>query len=167
DRTKRAKSRIKFLVDKFGADGFVQRYREEFARIKEALGQREFPPAEWRSGAGGPPPGPGAPRTLWPQKQEGLSVLPLALPIGNLTAPQMRGIADIAEQHALTEIQTTQDQNLIFLNVPDQLVPQLLEQFAVLGLDPPKVGDNVVACPGTSTCRLGITSSTILGPKLD
>jgi len=167
DRTKRAKSRIKFLVDRFGAEGFVQRYREEFARIKEALGQREFPPAEWRNGAGGHPPGPGAPRTLWPQKQGGLSVLPLALPIGNLTTLQMHGIADIAEQHGLTEIQTTQDQNLIFLNVPDQLAPRLLEQFAQLGLGLPKVGDDVVACPGTSTCRLGITSSTILGPKLD
>jgi len=126
-----------------------------------------LPRAEWRSGSGGRPPGPGAPRTLWPQKQEGLSVLPLALPIGNLTTPQMRGIADIAEQHGLTEIQTTQDQNLIFLNVPDQLASQLLEQFAQLGLGLPKVGDDVVACPGTSTCRLGITSSTILGPKLD
>src|SRR5262245_37950667 len=167
DRTKRAKSRIKFLVDKFGAEGFTQRYREEFARIKDALGQREFPPAEWRAGAGGDPPGAGAPRTVWPQKQEGLSVLPLALPIGNLTAPQMRGIADIAEQHGLTEIQTTQDQNLIFLNVPDEQAPHLLEQFAELGLGLPKVGDDVVACPGTSTCRLGITSSTILGPKLD
>jgi len=44
DRTKRAKSRIKFLVDRFGAEGFVERYREEFARIKEAYGQREFAP---------------------------------------------------------------------------------------------------------------------------
>ncbi|MBZ0131002.1 MAG: nitrite/sulfite reductase, partial [Rhodocyclaceae bacterium] len=31
DRTKRAKSRIKFLVDRFGEDGFVARFNEEFA----------------------------------------------------------------------------------------------------------------------------------------
>jgi len=166
DRTKRAKSRIKFLVDRFGPEGFVARYREEFARIKEALGKREFPPAQWRAGADSLPPGPGAPRDVWPQKQESFSILPLALPIGNLTAPQLHGIADIAEQHGLTELQTTQDQNLIFLDVPDALVPQLLAQFKALGLGLPRVGDNVVACPGTSTCRLGITSSTILGPKV-
>jgi sulfite reductase (NADPH) hemoprotein beta-component len=35
-----------------------------------------------------------------------------------------------------------------------------------LGLAEPKTGDNVVACPGTSTCRLGITSSTVVAPKL-
>jgi len=167
DRTKRAKSRIKFLVDRFGAEGFVQRYREEFVRIKEALGPQEFPAAEWRRDVGGRPPESGAPRKVWAQKQEALSVLPLALPIGNLTAAQMRGIADLAEEQGLTDLQTTQDQNLIFLNVPDGLVPQLLAQFKALGLGLPRVGDNVVACPGTSTCRLGITSSTILGPKVD
>jgi len=166
DRTKRAKSRIKFLVDRFGAEGFVERYREEFARIKDALGARQFPPGEWAQGGKQQPPGPGAPRRVYRQKQSGKVVLPLALPIGNLTAPQLRGIADIAEAHGLTDARTTQDQNLMFVDVPEQSVPALLEKFAQFGLGLPKTGDNVVACPGTSTCRLGITSSTTLGPKL-
>ena len=72
DRVKRAKSRIKFLVDRFGAEGFVEQYREEFARIKEALGQRRFPPGEWRAGQPGAAPGPGAPRKPYAQKQPGL-----------------------------------------------------------------------------------------------
>ena len=71
DRTKRAKSRIKFLVDRFGAEGFVERYREEFARIKEAYGQREFPAGEWRGDASGRGAGPGAPRRVYAQKQTG------------------------------------------------------------------------------------------------
>jgi len=167
DRTKRAKSRIKFLVDRFGAAGFVERYREEFVRIKGALGARAFPPGVWGTGASVAAPGAGAPRRVYAQKQAGYSVLPLALPIGNLTAQQMRGIADIAEANALTDLRTTQDQNLMFIDVPDERVPPLLEQFQALGLGLPRTGDNVVACPGTSTCRLGITSSTVLGPKLD
>ena len=167
DRTKRAKSRIKFLVDRFGGEGFVERYREEFARIKEALGARELPPGEWREGAKVTAPGAGAPRKVYAQKQSGYSVLPLALPIGNLTAAQMRGIADICETHGLTDLRTTQDQNLMFVDVRDELVPTLLEQFQALGLGLPRKGDDVVACPGTSTCRLGITSSTLLGPKLE
>jgi len=167
DRTKRAKSRIKFLVDRFGAEGFLERYREEFARIKEAYGEREFPAGEWRDDAGGPVPGSGAPRRVFAQKQSGHSVFPVALPIGSLTADQLRGIASIAEDRGLTDLRTTQDQNLIFLNVPDTLVAELQADLRKLGLDLPRTGDNVVACPGTSTCRLGITSSTILGPKLD
>jgi sulfite reductase (ferredoxin) len=167
DRTKRAKSRIKFLVDRFGAEGFVERYREEFARIKDAYGQREFPPGEWRGDAAGPVPGSGAPRRVFPQKQDGHVVFPVALSIGSLTADQLRGIARIAEDRGLTDLRTTQDQNLMFLNVPEALVPELHTDLGKLGLEVPRAGDNVVACPGTSTCRLGITSSTILGPKLD
>ncbi len=52
-------------------------------------------------------------------------------------------------------------------NVPEAKIDFLRAELAALGLGEPKVGDNVVACPGTSTCRLGITSSTILGPKLN
>jgi sulfite reductase (NADPH) hemoprotein beta-component len=167
DRTKRAKSRIKFLVDRFGAEGFIERYREEYARIKEAYGEREFPPGEWRGDANGPVPGSGAPRHIFSQKQAGHIVFPVALPIGKLTAEQLRGIAALAEDHALTDLRTTQDQNLIFLNVPEEIVAQLHAELNRLGLDVPRAGDNVVACPGTSTCRLGITSSTTLGPKLN
>ena len=43
DRSKRAKSRIKFLVDKFGADGFIEKYREELARVKEVLVEQGYP----------------------------------------------------------------------------------------------------------------------------
>src|SRR3954452_13361732 len=167
DRTKRAKSRIKFLVDRFGAEGFIERYRDEFARIKEAYGGREFPAGEWRGDAAGPVPGSGAPRRVFAQKQSGYAVFPVSLPIGNMTAAQLRGIAGIAEDRGLTDLRTTQDQNLMFLNVPEAEVAGLQADLRALGLDVPRTGDNVVACPGTSTCRLGITSSTTLGPKLD
>jgi len=38
--------------------------------------------------------------------------------------------------------------------------------LAALGLHEPVAGDNVVACPGTSTCRLGITASPVIAPQL-
>jgi hypothetical protein len=52
-------------------------------------------------------------------------------------------------------------------NVPAARLDSIRAELAVLGLGVPKAGDNVVACPGTSTCRLGITSSTIVAPKLN
>ena len=36
DRTKLAKSRIKFLVEKFGKEGFISKYRDEFERTRVA-----------------------------------------------------------------------------------------------------------------------------------
>lgn len=166
DRVKRAKSRIKFLVDRFGAEGFIEKYKEELARTREALAAQPYPKAEWKTGSNGEAPGPGAPRKLFRQRQPGLYVLPLAAPIGQLTAAQMRGIAALMQAHGLHEIRTTQDQNLLLLNVPEENLPAFRARVAELGLRQPQKGDNVVACPGTSTCRLGITSSTVLGPKL-
>ena len=56
---------------------------------------------------------------------------------------------------------------MFFANVPEAKIEILRSAMAELGLGEPQIGDNVVACPGTSTCRLGITSSTILAPKLN
>ena len=166
DRTKRAKSRIKFLVDRFGADGFREKYREEFARTKEALAGKPYPQGAWRQAGDVAAPGPGAPRKLFSQHQAGLFVMPLAVPLGELNVVQLRDIAGLLREQGLHEVHTTQDQNLVITHVPAEKIELLRAGFAVLGLREPATGDNVVACPGTSTCRLGITSSTIVAPKL-
>lgn len=166
DRTKRAKSRIKFLVEKFGAAGFIEKYRAEFERTRQALADQPYPQGEWRAQTGQVSPGSGAPRALFAQHQAGLSVLPVALPIGDLTPVQLHGIAALLREHGLNEVHTTQDQNLIILNVSQAALSPLRTGLAALGLYEPRVGDNVVACPGTSTCRLGITASTEIAPNL-
>ncbi len=167
DRVKRAKSRIKFLVDRFGPEGFIEKYREELAKTREALAEQPYPKAEWKTGATGEAPGQGAPRKIFRQKQPGLYAFPIAAPIGQLTAKQMRGVADLMQAQGLDQVRTTQDQNLVLLSVPEEKLPEIRARLAELELREPQRGDNVVACPGTSTCRLGITSSTVLGPKLD
>ncbi|HQT25266.1 MAG TPA: nitrite/sulfite reductase [Burkholderiales bacterium] len=166
DRSKRAKSRIKFLVDRFGKEGFIEKYREELQLTKSALEKQPYPEGEWRKGAGKPC-GQGAPRGIAEQKQKGLYVLPVALPLGNLDSNQLRGISAIAKKHGLLDIRTAQDQNLMILNVPEALVALLKKELAEIGLGLPKAGDDVTACPGTSTCRLGITSSMIAAEKID
>lgn len=166
DRTKRAKSRIKYLVERFGEQGFLEKYREEFARTKLALADQPYPEGEWREQTVGEFPGQGAPRKLFAQRQTGLSVLPVALPIGEASSVQLRGIASLLRTHGLDEIHTTQDQNLAILNVSQEKLPTLRIGLASLGLYEPAAGNNVVACPGTSTCRLGITASTLAATKL-
>jgi sulfite reductase (ferredoxin) len=52
------------------------------------------------------------------------------------------------------------------VNVPQEKVAALRGGIAALGLREPSTGDSVVACPGSSTCRLGLTSSTVLGAIL-
>ncbi|GIK25666.1 MAG: ferredoxin--nitrite reductase [Betaproteobacteria bacterium] len=166
DRTKRAKSRIKFLVDRFGEAGFVERFDEEFARTKAALAGKPSPRAEWRAASRGPVPGPGAPRVFFAQKQAGLHVVPVSATLGQLKSAQLAGLAALLGEFGLDDVRTTQDQNLIVLNVPAAQISALTARLAELGLKTPQAGDNVVACPGASTCRLGITTSMHVAPKL-
>jgi sulfite reductase (NADPH) hemoprotein beta-component len=166
DRTKRAKSRIKFLVDRFGEAGFIERFNEEFARTRAALAGKPVPQGEWRTGSRGPVPGPGAPRLFFAQKQPGLHVVPISAPLGQLTSAQLRGLAGVLGEFGLDDVRTTQDQNLIVLGVPAARLSPLTARLAELGLKTPQAGDNVVACPGSSTCRLGITTSMHVAPKL-
>ncbi|MDX8386662.1 MAG: nitrite/sulfite reductase [Gallionella sp.] len=166
DRVKRAKSRIKFLVEKFGVEGFLEKYREEFNRTSDALADQPYAKGEWRAPTDSEVPGPGAPRKVFAQRQQGLFVLPIALPIGDATPQQLHGMAVLLRETGLDELHTTQDQNLVITNVPESKLEILRGGLAVLGLSEPKCGDDVVACPGTSTCRLGITASTVMGPKL-
>jgi len=166
DRVKRAKARIKFLVEKFGVEGFLEKYREEFKRTSDALADQPYAKGEWRTPIDSEVPGPGAPRKPFAQRQQGLHVLPIALPIGDATPQQLHGMAVLLRETGLDELHTTQDQNLIILNVPESKLDMLRGGLEVLGLSGPKTGDDVVACPGTSTCRLGITASTLVAPKL-
>lgn len=171
DRTRRAKSRIKFLVDRFGPEGFVQKYREEYARTKTVFEGNSYPKGEWSQGKtqveSGPVCGIGAPRQVFAQKQPGLHVFPISVRIGDINGVQLRGIARLMEDIGLNDIRTTQDQNLMLVNVPSARLPEVRSRLAALQLGEPKAGDDVVACPGTSTCRLGITSSKIVGDKLN
>lgn len=167
DRKKRAKARIKFLVDRFGPEGFIEKYQEEYARTKAAFVDNPYPQGEWADteGATGEACSAGAPRQVIAQKQPGLYVFPIGIHIGDINAAQLRGIAKLMEEEGLAQLRTTQDQNLILINVPEARIKTIRERLAALDLREPQTGEDVVACPGTSTCRLGITSSKILGAK--
>jgi len=167
DRVKRAKARIKFLVDRFGEAGFIEKYQEELERVKTALKDQPFYKGKWIAGRTDTLiPGQGAPRKPVEQKQSGLHVLPISVRLGQLTVAQLRGLKQLLDRYDLPEIRTTQDQNLLLTHVPQSRLTEIGEALIGLGLGLPKTGDDVVACPGTSTCRLGITSSPTIGGKL-
>lgn len=167
DRKRRAKARVKFLVDRFGAEGFLEKYREEYVRTKGAFGNQNYPKGEWKVGNPGPAPGAGAPRKVFSIKPAGQVTFSIAAKIGDVTPAQLRGIAEIMEREGLADIRAMQDQNFTIVGVPEKKVPALRAALAAIGLREPQAGDDVVACPGTSTCKLGITSSRILGAMLD
>jgi sulfite reductase beta subunit-like hemoprotein len=102
DRTKRAKSRAKFLVERFGEAGFVARYREEFARSREALAATPGPIGDWRTPQDVPVPGPGAPRAVFLQRQPGLFAVPISVPLGHVESGQWLGLGALLRSSTCT-----------------------------------------------------------------
>ncbi len=167
DRKRRAKSRLKFLVERFGEDGFLERYREELARTRAAFEGEETPEGEWVQPDPNQPAPPINLRKVIEQKQEGRFIFPVSIPLGELNIEQLRGIAKHTSELGIQDIRCAQEQNLLLAHLTSENVEKVRERLATLGFGEPQPGDNVVSCPGTSTCRLGITASKGAAPKLN
>ncbi len=169
DRKRRARARMKFLLEKLGETEFVEKYREELQRTKQVYASDALPAANWVTAdetVKSKISATGAPRDALQQRQAGLYVYPVSLPLGDLGATQMRGLMAVAEQYDNAEMRVTQDQNLMLMNIPQEGLQAVKDGLRLLELDAPAAGDDVVACPGTWTCRLGITASRLVSAEL-
>lgn len=103
-----------------------------------------------------------------PQKQPGYASVLLKLPMGDLTSDQMVVVADVAERYSNGNLRTTINQNLIIRWIPETRVADLYADLAAQGLAEPGAErvEDIIACPGTDTCGLGITSSKGLARAL-
>jgi len=168
DRKRKSRSRIKFLVERFGPEGFIEKYREELERTVAAFDTDLAPAGQWRQAQEDAAIcGHGAPRQVTAQHQADLFAVPVHVPGGDLTASQLRGLHKLLTEQGYTHLRATQDQELIVFNVPEQGIPALVEGLKALDLGLIEPGTDVVACPGTTTCQLGITSSRVVAKMLD
>lgn len=166
DRKRRARARLKFLVERLTPEGFLEKYREELSRTRQVYAHDALPTGAWNDKAKPFEGVAGAPRTVLEQKQGGRYVVPVSLSLGDLSANQLRGLANVLQSRGLEQARVTQDQNLMLLHIPAAELALVEQELAALGLNTPQVGDDVVSCPGTWTCRLGITASRTLGNQL-
>jgi sulfite reductase (NADPH) hemoprotein beta-component len=92
----------------------------------------------------------------------------VTLPLGDVTAAQLRILADLAAAYGDGTVRTTAEQNLLLRWVRRVEVPALYRRLAAVGLG---VGGartlaDVVSCPGAESCKLAITRSRGLGRLL-
>ena len=102
------------------------------------------------------------------QRQAGYVTATVALPLGDLTADQLRSLADIVRQFTNGTIRTTVEQNFVIRWVSKSDVLALYQALADCGLSGAGASNitDIVACPGTDTCKLGISSSRGLAAEL-
>ena len=176
-RVNRARARIKVLIDKIGIDAFREMVEEELKG--DWVAERDFSidhlmfyedeaanapdvPAQVSS--------PNGDRSEFdrfvssnvaPQRQEGFSTVSIKVTRGDLTPEQLRGLADIMREYSGGYARTTVHQNFVLRWVRDESIYDVYTRLGELGLNDAGQDEitDVVSCPGTDSCKLGITAS--------
>src|SRR5437899_12658011 len=183
ERKNRNKARMKYLVQRMGLERFRaaieaeaervdhERGAELRAQVDEALAAYRLPPApDVRRVAAAPLPE----FAHWcrtntrAQRQPGYRAAVVQLPLGDITADQMRAVADLARAHGNGTIRTTNDQNLVLQWIPEAALPALHAELVAIELGNPDVSsiNDVVSCPGMDYCSLAITRSMGMAERI-
>jgi len=176
-RVNRARARIKVLIDKIGIDAFRDLVEEELEG--EWVAERDFSLDEIfydiDEEANAPEPSaqnasPNGDRrqfdrfvesNVQAQRQDGFSTVEVKVARGDLTPDQLRGLGEIMRRYSGGFARTTVHQNLVLRWVRDDSVYEAWQELLALGLGEAgadEISDGV-SCPGTDSCKLGITSS--------
>ncbi|MEQ1794635.1 MAG: sulfurtransferase TusA family protein [Nitrospira sp.] len=195
NRKNRNKARMKFVIEKLGFDEFKRRWEAAYESMGYAKPSHEpiklltyadepvpliMPtrngsgPSSSNGNGSGHGIGHETPFEMWKrtnvvkQKQPGYVTAAIKLFMGDLTSEQMLGVADLAERYANGNIRTTINQNMVIRWIPELQIASLHADLVAQGLADPgaELVEDIIACPGTDTCGLGITSSKGLARAL-
>jgi ferredoxin-nitrite reductase len=153
DRTDRKRARLKYVLDRLGAERFLAEVEK---RLPAPLARLPLAGCEPR-----PPLARGAHIGFHRQKQTGQVYCGVALPVGKMTATQMRSIADIAERHGSGTIRLTPWQNLIVSDITETDRVTVAAAVAATGLnaEASSIRAGIVACTGNTGCKFSASDT--------
>jgi nitrite reductase (NADH) large subunit len=147
-RENRTKARLSFLLEEWGAARFRKELEGRMGRSLYRAGKDERDPKKKNDHIG-----------VFRQKQPGQNYVGLLVPVGRITADQMREAARVSEVYGNGEIRLTGGQNLILPNIPDRLLGNLLNGEPLLNelkYNPSEVMRGLVSCTGIEYCNLAV-----------
>ncbi|MDX6684666.1 MAG: hypothetical protein QOF86_794 [Baekduia sp.] len=184
-RVNRARARIKVFVDKFGIDELRNQVEEQLKG--DWVAERDFSVAPRRFDYDEQAHAPGVPTSysspngnlsefdrfresnVVAQRQAGFSAVEVKVYRGDLTPEQFRGLGQIMREYSGGNARMTVGQNIVLRWVRDEAVYDVWQRLDALGLGDAgaqEITDNV-SCPGTDSCKLGITSSMGLNAAIN
>ena len=180
-RKNRMMARLKVLIDRIGLDEFRGMVDAELENIgpidptpyldvDELM--RETPPVVATAASNGAN-GSGE-YSRWresnveAQRQDGYYAVSVKPERGDLDGSQFRALAALMRKFTGGRARATQEQNLTLRFVPEACLYDVWQELERIGLAEPDANSitNVVSCPGTDSCKLGITSSMGLAKAL-
>ena len=100
-------------------------------------------------------------RAVKPQSQAGYHSVQLEVWRGDVSGDQFHGLATLMRRWSNERARVTWGQNFLFRWVPEAHLYGLWKDLQALDMGRPGAGEitDVISCPGTDSCKLGITSS--------
>ncbi|XP_060176068.1 ferredoxin--nitrite reductase, chloroplastic-like [Lycium barbarum] len=160
-RGNRQKTRMMWLIDELGVEGFRA---EVVTRMPQKKIERESTEdlvlKQWerREYLG-----------VHPQKQEGYSFIGLHIPVGRVQADDMDELARLADEYGSGELRLTVEQNIIIPNIENSKIDALLNEPLLknrFSPDPPILMRNLVACTGNQFCGQAIIETKARSMKI-
>ncbi len=153
DRTDRKRARLCYLLDRIGVAEFLERVQEKLAfplRFVDAAQCTPRAPVDKHGHIG-----------IHAQRQAGRSSVGIAMPVGRITATQMRALAAIADRFGSGELRPTVWQNVIVPDIADENVAAAVDAIRAAGFDvtASSLAGCVVACTGNTGCRFSATDT--------
>jgi len=184
-RVNRARARIKVFVDKFGIDELRRLVDEELQG--DWVAERDFSVDSRRFDIDEEANSPAAPTSFGTpngdlsefdrfresnvvaQRQAGYNAVEVKVFRGDLSPEQLRGLGQIMRDFCGGFARMTVGQNMVLRWVHDESVYDVWQALKALDLGDAgaqEITDNV-SCPGTDSCKLGITSSMGLNKAIN
>jgi ferredoxin-nitrite reductase len=153
DRTDRKKARLKYVLDAWGFEKFLAAVETRLGRplSRVPADQVAEPNRQHRQAHIG----------VHAQKQAGRVWVGVALPVGRVTAPQMRGLAEIAREVGDGDIRLTVWQNLLISGVTAERAEEVEARLQAIGLTSKasSIRAGLVACTGNTGCKLASSNT--------
>lgn len=182
-RRNKMKARIKVLIHKEGIDSFRQKVEEELKEewakdygsredllfFDDELADVPTPPNDYKAGGQDDADFLGWKATnVTSQTESGYNFVTIKVPQGDLRPGQFRALGEIARTHASSRLRTTSEQNLMLRWVPDAYLHDVYQGLKAIELAESGVNriTDITACPGTDSCKMGITSTMGLSHAL-
>ena len=147
DRTNRKKARLKYLLEKWGLEKFIEETQKKLAfpltRLPLAACEPRRP--HFKHGWLG----------VHRQSQKGFNSIGAGAPVGRITSRQMRQLADLATNYGKGDIRLTVWQSVIVPHVPDAFAETARRNITRIGLfsEASLATGGIIACTGNKGCK--------------
>ena len=153
DRTNRKKARLKYLVDDWGVEKFLEASKAKMSFAPGALPLSQCEPrlSTLQHGHIG----------VYEERDAAYNYIGVVIPVGRMLPEQMKAIAQLADRYGRGDIRLTAWQNLILPGIRDADVEAVKAAILEIGFhyQSTTISGGLIACTGNAGCKYAASNT--------